>query len=227
MDWIYRYQLFLFDLDGLLVNTEPAHYQAYIRMCAMRGFQLEWTFSRYSKAAHHRATDLRDQIYAEFPALYAEEPNWSVLYEEKKQAFLSLINEGAAELMPGASELLLALDNAQIPRAVVTHSAKSLIDLIRKQNPILDTIPHWITRENYTSPKPHPECYLNAIKQLSKENDSIIGFEDSPRGILALQGTTAKPVLICPPTSPYLSQLLKENVLYYPSFTSINDENAP
>lgn len=227
MQWINRYQLFLFDFDGLLVNTEHIHYQAYLTMCARRGYSLKWSFYRYSDAAHHKATDLRDQIYAEFPALQAEEPSWSVLYEEKKQIFIDLVNEGAVHLMSGAADILKALQEANINRAVVTHSALALIHLIRQQNPLLNTIPHWITREHYTIPKPHPECYQKAISLLAKPGDRIIGFEDSPRGLNALMETEATPILICPPDSPYLQNLLKEGIRYYPSFTAITDQNPP
>lgn len=227
MQWIHQYQLFLFDFDGLLVNTEHLHYQAYIKMCAKHSYQLPWSFHRYSEAAHHKSTDLRDQIYAEFPALHAEYPDWHVLYEEKKQIFLNLLQEGAVELMPGVRELLLALEQANIKRCVVTHSAVSLINSIRQHNPVLDTIPHWITREHYTHAKPDPECYQIAIAKWSQPQDRVIGFEDSPRGLNALLGTSAKPVLICPPDSPYLSRVLQDPVSYYPTFTSITDQNAP
>ncbi|WP_228840642.1 HAD family hydrolase [Candidatus Protochlamydia phocaeensis] len=221
MQWIHHYQLFLFDFDGLLVNTEHLHYQAYLRMCAQRGFTLNWSFQRYSDAAHHQPTALRDQIYAEFPALQAQEPNWSVLYEDKKRAFLALLQEGAAQLMPGVHSLLLALQQADIRRCVVTHSPLAVIQTIREQNPILDTIPYWITREDYTHPKPHPECYQLAIKRYAREDDRIIGFEDSPRGLNALLQTPAKAVLICPPDSPYLNQTLVSHLCYYPTFTAI------
>ena len=205
MQWISHYQLFLFDFDGLLVNTERMHHQAYINMCAKRGFQLNWDFTRYSAAAHHHSSDLRDQIYAEFPQLYAIEPHWHVLYEEKKQEFLNLIEQGA-----------------------VPHSPTSLIEQIRKQNPILNTIPHWITRENYSEPKPSPECYQFAIASFAKPGDRIIGFEDSPRGLNALLGTKAKPVLICPPNSSYLEELLKNRrVTYFPSFEAIQSMDNP
>lgn len=228
MEWIHRYQLFLFDFDGLLVNTEALHYKAYQRMCAQRGFYLNWSFERYSDAAHHHATGLRDQIYAEFPALHSQEPNWSILYEEKKQAFLQLIQEGNVPLMPGVEPLLLALQQADISRCVVTHSALPLIQTIRRQNPILDTIPHWITREDYTHPKPAPECYQTAIARLAKNGDHIIGFEDSPRGLNALLHTPARPVLICPPESVYLNPFKAlSHVKYYPSFTEMTDLNPP
>ncbi len=227
MKWIHNYQLFLFDFDGLLVNTEDIHHQAYVRMCANRGFDLKWDFTRYSAAAHHEATGLRDSIYAEFPQLQLQEPLWKVLYEEKKNAFLDLIKEGQAQLMPGVVEILTSLEQADIPRCVVTHSLLPLIQLIREQNPILNTIPHWITREHYSLPKPNPECYQLAITRLAKADDRIIGFEDSPRGLAALQGTNAQAVLICPPDYPYLKTLKLTDIHYYTDFEAITDTNAP
>lgn len=229
MQWILQYQLFLFDFDGLLVDTERLHHQAYINMCAQYGFQLNWNFDRFSKAAHHKSTDLRDQIYAEFPDLQAKEPHWEVLYEEKKRIFLDLIDNDTVPLLPGVADLLLALQEAHINRCVVTHSATSLIKRIRQQNPILDTIPHWITREDYTHSKPHPECYQIAIARLAQPHDRIIGFEDSPRGLNALLETQAKPILICPPDSPYLEKILHlhPHVRYYSSFTGIHNQNSP
>lgn len=223
MKWISEYNLFLFDFDGLLVDTERLHYQAYIELCAKHGFQLQWSFSRYSVAAHHHSDELRKQIYAEFPELQAMEPDWKILYEEKKAIFLDLVENGKVPLMQGVEELLIALQNEKIKRCVVTHSAQSLINKIRKLNPILDTIPHWVTREDYKLPKPHPECYQIAIAKYSQPGDRIIGFEDSPRGMHALIETPAEPILICPSESSYIENLLLDHpkVRYYPSFLAI------
>lgn len=227
MQWIHHYQLFLFDFDGLLVNTEFLHFQAYMRMCAKRNFLLNWSFERYSQIAHHSATGLSEQIYSYFPALYAQESRWEVLYEEKKQAFLELIQEGSVQLMPGAQELLAQIKQAHIPCCVVTHSPLSLIQSIRKQLPVLNDIPYWITRENYSQPKPHSECYQLAIKQLAKIGDRIIGFEDSPRGLKALLGTEATPLLVCPPTYAYVKEERPKHVKYYSSLAAITDANPP
>lgn len=225
MQWIHDYQLFLFDFDGLLVNTEEIHYQAYIQMCRQRGFHLPWSFPRYSRAAHHTSEGLKDQIYAELPALKEQEPTWSVLYAEKKQAYLDLLKNGSVNLMPGVADLLKALDKAQIRRCVVTHSASDSISMIRKQQPLLDSIPFWITRELYSQPKPSPECYQTAIKMHGKKGDRIIGFEDVPRGLQALQGTSATPILICPAEVYYLDSFA--GIKHYPSFTAINETNKP
>jgi HAD superfamily hydrolase (TIGR01509 family) len=217
MKWIEKFQLFLFDFDGLLVNTEHIHYQAYIDMMALHGHQLKWSFLRFCEVAHLNSTALKEALYADFPTL---SPNWTALYADKKKAYYTLVSAGKVELMPGVSELLQALEQAGIRRCVATNSFLEQIELIRSQIPLLRTIPHWITRENYEKQKPDPDSYLQAIKLCAKPGDRIIGFEDSIRGIQALRGTPATPVLICPSTHPLLS-LVPKGTVRYDSFINI------
>jgi HAD superfamily hydrolase (TIGR01509 family) len=217
MQRVKNYDLFLFDFDGLLVNTEEMHFQAYQNMMKQNGFTLDWNFNRYCQAAHYHSTYLKEQIYEEYPALYAKEPQWEVLYKQKQNALLDLVDKGAAHLMPGAEALLTELHKQNINRAVVTHSPHTLINKIRQQNPILDTIPNWITREQYDKAKPDPECYLKAVSLLAKPKDRIIGFEDSPRGLTALMGTHAEPVLICTASYPEIPDFIQKGAKHYKS----------
>ena len=196
MRWISEFQLFLFDLDGLLVNTEELHYGAYKRMLKQRGYTLPWDFIKYFGIAQQDAEAPKRHIYAEFPELYKSEPDWSVLYAEKKQAYLDLLQSEAAPLMPGVEELLGLLEQKNVKRAVVTHSAKALVDALCKKNPTLRTIPHWITREDYAMPKPAPDGYLKAIRDFAEPGDRVIGFEDSSRGLRSLMATPATPILV-------------------------------
>jgi beta-phosphoglucomutase len=224
MKWIHNYQLFLFDFDGLLVNTEEIHYLAYKNMFHGRGVNFSWDFNRYCQAAHYDAHALKNQMYAEFPQLHTLEPNWEVLYAEKKKALHKLLEQGAVHLMPGAAKMLQALQQANIPRAVVTHSPEDVVQLIRRKNPLLDTIPSWITREHYSHPKPNPECYLKAIELLAKPGDRVVAFEDTPRGLTAILGTSAKPVLICSAQYPEIPSFVQRGVVHYSSFESIPDD---
>ena len=221
MEWIHSYQLFLFDFDGLLVNTEEIHYLAYKQMCNDRGFDLPWNFSRYCQSAHYDSEGLKRDIYREIPLLYQQEPDWNVLYAEKKRNMISLLKSGAIHLMPGTEPLLIALQQAGIPRCVVTHSPDDQVSIIRQKNPILNTIPVWLTRESYTHPKPHPECYNNAINRLGQSAERIIGFEDTPRGMKALMQTRALPVIVCTVPYPEIPQMIKQGAKHFPSFTSI------
>lgn len=222
MHWIQNYQLFLFDFDGLLVNTEEIHFLAYRRMCAQRGFDLDWSFERYCRSAHYSAEALKEDIYQKFPKLQELEPDWNVLYTEKRRAIMDLLHEGAVHLMPGVETLLRALQEAGIKRCVVTHSPDDLVSLVRKKNPILDSIPFWITRHDYTHPKPSPECYLKAISLFAKPEEQVIGFEDTPRGLQALLGTRAKPVLVCRADYPEIPEFVAKGVVHIPTLEDIS-----
>lgn len=197
-------------------------------MCQARGFVLDWDERRYMQYALFSPTALQEAIYAHFPDLKKQEPNWSVLYAEKKQAYRELLKERGAGLMPGAELLLKELERAGIKRCVVTHSPSEQIAQIRLQNPILDSIPHWITREDYEKPKPSPECYQKAIALLKEPGDRIIGFEDSPRGLRALLGTEAEGVMVSDvfpqkELQDILEQLPRPAV-HTPSLLEINEE---
>ena len=217
MKWIHQFQLFLFDFDGLLVNTEHLHFQAYVNTMNRLGFHLDWTFAQFCELAHLNSTALKEGLYNQFQDL---DPNWDAIYSMKKQQYLELIASGKVELMKGVSSLLQSLKKANIQSCVVTNSPKEQTDLIRSFLKPLDLISHWITREQYEKPKPHPEGYLKAIQLFMKPNDRIIGFEDSIRGLKALQQTPALPVLICPSHYPLL-EIGIEKTIHFESFDQI------
>lgn len=207
-----------------MVNTEELHYQAYQRMLKNHGYTLDWDFNRYCQAAHYDATALRDQIYNLYPKLQIAQPDWKKLHAEKTAIISELIQAGAVQLMPGAQKLLQTLQEANVKRCVVTHSPVELIKLVRQQNPILDSIPYWMTREMYSQPKPNPECYLKAIEMFAKPNDRVIGFEDTPRGIWALQETRATPVIICQAQYPEIPSFLQAGVLHFRDLNTLATE---
>lgn len=221
MSWIHNFQLFLFDFDGLLVNTEELHFAAYKMMCKRRGYDLDWSLDKFFGEAHFDSTALCDAIYAQFPKLKKEEPRWEVLYAEKKAAYMEVLQGGNLKLMPGVEKLLKNLEKAKIKRCVVTNSTKEQIEFIKSELPELKSIPYWITREDYTKPKPDPECYLKAIAKYAKKGDKIIGFEDSLRGFTALQGAGVQGVLICPLWHPQLKRTETKGVIHFSSFEEI------
>lgn len=202
MKWIKNYQLFLFDFDGLLVDTERLHFEAYKEMCLHRIRVLSWTFAEFSSIAHFSAVGLKEKLYETLPEL--QKWPWSELYAEKQARYQELLQTRGVPLMPGVDRLLAALSSENIPRAVVTNSVQRQTDLIVSLHPLLATIPHWITREQYQNPKPAGDCYQLAIQKFAKPGDKVIGFEDTPRGITALKTTEARPVLISAILYPHL-----------------------
>lgn len=183
MQWIAEYDLFLFDFDGLLADTEALHFQAYREICAEYGLDLNWSMPEYGKAAYFHATGLFDALQKAFPkTIYAQ--MWPEFYAKKKAAFMRLAPTAA--LMPGVAELLKALSELDKRISVVTHSSAEMIAPIRASHAVLDLIPHWVTRGDYSNPKPAPDGYQLAIERYGKPGDRIIGFEDTLKGARAL-----------------------------------------
>lgn len=186
----------LLDLDGVLVRTEELHHEAYRRMCAERGQALGWSFERYCLAAHYGRDRLRDELARELPALFAREPRWEVLYAEKSAIYLDLLGAGGAELMPGADELLRRLAERGAPRAIVTNSTAEQAALLRRHLPLLESIPEWVTRQDYRSAKPAPDAYVEAVRRLGVPAGRCLGLEDTPRGVEALSRAGVRAVLV-------------------------------
>jgi len=221
MRWIERFDLFLLDLDGLLVNTEELHFAAYRELCTRQGFDLDWDLLEYLGIAHTSSNGLRNHIYAALPKLKEKKPDWSELYREKRKIYLDLLQQQELALMPGAEAFIKELASSRVKRCVATHSPKEQVEAIKMALPVLKTIPLWITREDYECAKPEPDAYLKAISLLADPGDRIIGFEDSMRGIRALQGTSAMPVLICDEKHPQLKGAALEGVSHFASFKNI------
>lgn len=221
MQWIFDFQLFLFDFDGLLVNTEHLHHQAYTNVLAERGYVLDWDFAKFCQLAHQSGSVFREAIYREIPDLGP----WEPLYAAKKVHYRQLLSHGLVELMPGVDPLLRVLEREQRPRVIVTNSLREDVQLIQSRIPLLRTFSHLVAREDYLEPKPHPECYRKAIALYGKPGDRVVGFEDSMRGLRALQGTPALPVLICSERDPLLPAALEGNVLHFRSFADIPSDH--
>jgi len=202
------YQVFLFDFDGLLVDTEGVHYAAYVELCRRKGYALTWDFQRFCVEAHGKAMGVWEALGREFPDFY-DKKSREELYEEKKQIYVEMLSQVPPTLMPGVEPLLRMLEKEGISRAVVTNSPKQHIDIIKRSLPLLQTIPLWLTREDYAHPKPAPDGYLKAIQRLAKPHDRVIGFEDTLKGVKSLLAAGAEGVLVCPANHLHVPEALR------------------
>ena len=220
-DWVDHFDLLCFDFDGLLVNTEDLHYDAYKMMLLKHGFTLPWSFQQYCLEAHLSTTILRNAVYSLFPELEQLEPSWETLRQEKQQIYQNLIQHHRIKLMPGVSELLTKLEKGQKKCCVVTNSTQAQIDEIRTILPELNKIKHWISREHYTNAKPKPDGYLKALDMLAEPTDNVVGFEDTMKGVNSLRGAKIPAVLIRPITYPPLT--ITDTTPMFQSFLEIEE----
>lgn len=213
-----NYQLFLFDFDGLLVDTERLHMAAYIELCRRYGCELSWDFKRYCKEAHGQPMGMLEALRREFPRMFELQPRQEVLYEEKKKIYVDLLKTSPLELMPGAEALLKILEEKNVKRAVVTNSPRAHIEIIKDRLPLLKSIPQWLTREDYSQPKPSPDGYLKAIEKLGEPGDRVVGFEDSLKGLKSLLAAGVDSVLISSADYDHVAEAVSLGAKHFGSF---------
>ncbi len=218
---ILEYDLILLDFDGLLVNTEDLHFEAYRQMLKNRGYDLKWDFRQFSAIAHVSAIGLRDMIYQGYPELYSEESDWSVLYKEKQRAYLELLRQGELKLLPGVAPFLKQLAECGMRHAVVTNSTLAHITLVRDRLEELGTIPGWITREDYEQSKPAPDGYLEGVKRFGLAGDRSLGIEDTLKGVKAINSAGFDAMLICSLDHPQMKEYSPEMATHFCSMDEV------
>jgi HAD superfamily hydrolase (TIGR01509 family) len=209
-------KLLLFDLDGLLVDTEAFHWKAYRATCEKLGGSLPWSFEKYLSLSGKSATAIEEQLRQEQPSLFAGR-TWNDIYIEKKRQLEYILSTQFIPLMPGVKPFIEA--HAHKPMAVVTNSPKSFTELVVKSHPFLATIPCWVYREKYHAPKPSPEGYLLACTEMNVAPADALGFEDSLRGVDALLKAGCTPILVNDRDLEFQKVCVERKILVIPSLS--------
>lgn len=214
-----QFQLFLFDFDGVLVDTEPLHYEAYRQVFLNRDIPWPFDFEQYCIVALGASQGVKKSLCKQFPEL-----DWEAVAAEKKHIYMEFLKNKPLMLMPGVERILHSLQSQKRVSCVVTNSYREQVETIKEALPVLKSIPYWMTRDDYQLPKPSPEGYLKAIERYAPVSDcSVIGFEDSLKGFEALSQTRARAILICPPHRTHVSTCLALGGEHFVSFEAISD----
>lgn len=192
------YTLYLLDLDGLLIDTEALHFEAYQIAARGRDIELKWSFAEFKQYAHVAKGTLREALSTLIPSLLHSEKEWAEFYKAKQCNFQQIVKGRQIHLMAGAREFLRSLQEREVLHCVVTNSTGEQVALLRARCPTLQSIENWIVREDYQRSKPSPDGYLAALAKHKTDPQHAIGFEDSSKGLTALVMAGVKGVLIAP-----------------------------
>lgn len=180
---IFKYKLYLFDLDGTLIDSEKIHWKSYQKSFQKNNVS-ELSFQRYIQLAHSPDINFKTEYKS----------NYQQIYKDKEQYFKDSINE--LELIDGVKDFLNKLFELGKDICIVTHSNNNRIELVKQQIPFLRKIFHWIGYENHYFKKPNPEAYVKAINNFEYSMEQCIAFEDSLKGYMALEKLPIQKVLI-------------------------------
>ena len=177
-----RFEAIVFDMDGLLLDSERIVLDAFLLVCEhfelgdrtellkqCIGTNRDYTRARMTEAFGSGVD------FNEFQIM------WTLKHEE-------IVGDDAMPLMDGARELLDLIQQLDIPRAVATstRSAQAL-DRLEKAD-LLHYFEFVVGGDQVTNSKPDPEIYLAATQKLGCNPTSCLAFEDSENGVRAALG---------------------------------------
>jgi beta-phosphoglucomutase len=170
----------IFDMDGVLVDTEPFHVQTEKRMFRKMGLNI----SDEEHAGYMgTATDVMWKQIAGKRNISLDIAEITALtIQEGLPIFYSLEN---IEPMPGLVDLLDELNANNIPMAVASSSDTETIRVILEKSGLKKYFQHAVSSSQVGKSKPEPDVFLHAAKLLGVSPENCVVFEDSKNGIKA------------------------------------------
>jgi HAD superfamily hydrolase (TIGR01509 family) len=166
----------LFDNDGLTLDTEPAWTRAEIALFARHGatFTMDVKRALLGTSPATSATKLEELLGRPGDELSAE--LYKLVLEEVG---------GGIEPMPGARALLGALRGAGVALGLVSNSRRGFVELGLAAAGLAGAFDAIVTAEDVPRPKPAPDAYLAAARELGADPTACVVLEDSPTGVAA------------------------------------------
>ena len=180
----------LFDMDGLLVDTEPLWFETEADVMARLG--APWTEQDQEQLLGGSMDNTVGYLLARAtrPAPPADVARWMT------EGMLRRAAEGRVAVRPGARALLDEVARAGLPFALVTGSQRPFTEAVLASTGF--RFPVTVTGDDVTRTKPDPEPYLLAAKLLDADPGQCVALEDSPNGVAS--ATTAGCLVVAVPT---------------------------
>jgi HAD superfamily hydrolase (TIGR01509 family) len=175
-----RVRAFLFDFDGLILDTELASRAGWELLYREHGHELPADLWATLVGTTHAPWDPREHL----EELVGEPLEWDALNERRYAHEIALIE--AEELRPGIEEYLAAARRDGLKRAIVSSSTRPWVDMHLER---LEQAVGWdaicTADGDPTRAKPAPTLYLEALELLDVAAREAVAFEDSPHGVRA------------------------------------------
>ncbi len=184
------YRAVIFDMDGLLLDTE----------------QMAW--KSWKLACRDFGIDMRDEIFVQLlgrnvkddeqilKAAYGPDFPFREVYDRRLQYMWQLVEQNGIPLKEGVREVLDYLVATQTPRAVATSTSRERALQKMALTGIRDYFPVVVAGDEIPRGKPHPDIFLVTAEKLGTAPEHCIVLEDSEAGIQAAHAAGMLPILV-------------------------------
>ncbi|MEN8254531.1 MAG: HAD family phosphatase [Verrucomicrobiota bacterium] len=180
----------IFDFDGIIVDSEPMHYQAFQRVLEPLGKGYSWEEYCETYIGFDDRDAFRQAFIAKGEGICAKD--LKNMINEKAKVFQQLIHDGGATPLPGAVELINSIPR-KLPIALCSGAWLEDILPILKNLGIDNSFSVIVTAEDTEKSKPDPAPYQLTLEKLGIEDPATaIAIEDTPAGIISAKGAGLK-----------------------------------
>ena len=177
---ILAIEAIIFDMDGLLIDSEPLTDIAFSALMEAHDCHIDWTPELIARVQGRRMTEILE-IVAGICGIRTPIAELSDTLEAHR---LEVIR-GNLQAKNGALECIAHMKSAGLPLALATSGRRSYVDAALGETGLAGAFAVEVTGESVTRGKPDPEVYLLAAHTLGIEPAYCVVFEDAPAGIAA------------------------------------------
>ncbi|MDT0552613.1 beta-phosphoglucomutase [Urechidicola vernalis] len=172
---------FIFDLDGVIVDTAKYHYKAWKKLANDLGFDFTEEQNELLKGVS-RVRSL--EILLNIGGVNLPEEEKIKIMQDKNEHYLQYITQmGQDEILEGMHEVLLYLKEQTIPFSL--GSASKNARLILNQLELIDLFDAIVDGNDVSKAKPDPEVFLIAAEKLKTTPENCVVIEDAIAGVEA------------------------------------------
>ncbi len=173
-----RFQAVIFDMDGVIVDSEPRHQQAFREVFEEMGYgdRHGMVFDDYLGKS-----DL--VLWQDFIAKHQPKHSLQELLDWRQDRFIEIIQR-EAPIFPGIPELITAL-RARVPLAVASGSLHPVIDAVLGLQNLRQHFQTIVSSSDVEHGKPKPDIFLRAADDMNVKPGAVCVIEDSEAGIEA------------------------------------------
>ena len=180
----------IFDMDGLLVDSEPLWQEAEIMIFIPLGVPLSKEMARTTMGL--RIDEVVEHWFTRYPW---QETTKKVVEDKVVEKVIELIEE-KGRMLKGVEEIIKLFATANMPMAIASSSQTRVIDAVLKKISIREYIRVVHSAEEEPYGKPHPGVYITAAKKLGVSPEYCLAFEDSPNGVLSAKAAGMKCIAV-------------------------------
>lgn len=208
-----KIELIIFDMDGLMFDTEKISFRVWKEVLEKYGYDFD--FSIFSKMIGSNLLRIKDICLKE----YGEDFPFDLVKEERYVLTNSIIEKEGIPIKKGLRELLDFLDPLNIKKAVATSSGRDRASIFFNKTDLTKYFDYILCGNEVKKSKPDPEIFLTVAKKLNCDVKNTIVLEDSEVGIIAAYKGGMIPFLV-----PDMKQPSQEILdICFQSFTSLLD----